>query len=104
MIIKLMTKTFITLSLTFGFLINAVLADQVSGQVISFSCNGCHAMNGNKSKPAMSGLNAQTAKELEIKLLDFKYDRKFYSIMGRIAKGYTDQELKAVALYLGNPQ
>ncbi len=97
--IKSMTKYFITLALTFSLLISTVLADQVSGKVISFSCNGCHGTDGRLSKLAMPELNAQTAQELEIKLLDFKYDRKFNSIMGRIAKGYTDQELKAVALY-----
>jgi cytochrome c553 len=34
-------------------------------------------------------------------LLDFKYDKQVATLMPRIAKGYNDQELEALADYLG---
>ena len=86
------------ISLNLGLFILPVSAIEVSAEVIAFSCYGCHGSDGASDKPGL--LKAKPAGELEKKLLDFKYDRKHSSIMGRIAKGYTDTELKAVAQYL----
>ena len=86
------------ISLNLGLFILPVSATEVSGKVIAFSCYGCHGSNGASEKPGL--LKAQAADELEKKLLDFKYDRTYSTIMGRITKGYTDTELKAVAQYL----
>ena len=81
-----------------GLFILPVSATEVSAKVIAFSCYGCHGSDGPSEKPGL--LKAQPADELEIKLLDFKYDRTYSTIMARITKGYTDTELKAVAQYL----
>jgi len=86
------------ISLNLGLFILPVSAAEVSGKVIAFSCYGCHGSNGASEKPGL--LKAKPADELEKKLLDFKYDKTYSTIMGRIAKGYTNTELKAVALYL----
>ena len=81
-----------------GLFILPVSAAEVSGKVIAFSCYGCHSSDSTSEKPGL--LKAKPANELEKKLLDFKYDRTYSTIMGRISKGYTDTELKAVAQYL----
>ncbi len=86
--------------LNLGLYILPVSAAEVSGKVIAFSCYGCHGSDGASEKPGLPKLKAKPANELEKKLLDFKYDRTYSSIMGRISKGYTDTELKAVAQYL----
>jgi len=83
------------ISLNLGIFILPVSATEVSSKVIAFSCYGCH---GASEKPGL--LKTQTADKLEKKLLDFKYNRTYSTIMGRITKGYTDTELKAVAQYL----
>lgn len=88
------------ISLTLGLFILPVSADEVSAKVIAFSCYGCHGSDGASEKPGLPRLKSIQANEMEKKLLDFKYDRKPSTIMGRIAKGYTDTELKAVAQYL----
>jgi sulfide dehydrogenase cytochrome subunit len=74
-------------------------ATEVSGKMIAYSCSGCHGTDGQLAQPGMPKLKSQPADELEDKLLLFKYDKLDSSIMGRIAKGYTDTELKAVAHY-----
>lgn len=79
--------------------ITPVLATDVSGKVIAFSCSGCHGTDGQLAKSGLPKLKSQPADKLEKALLDFKYDRKYSSIMGRISRGYTDSELKAVARY-----
>ena len=79
--------------------ISPVLATDISGKVIAFSCSGCHGTDGQLAKPGLPRLKSQPAEKLERALLDFKYDKKYSSIMGRISKGYSDTELKAVARY-----
>lgn len=69
-------------------------AADVAPSTIAYTCNGCHAVGGLLPK-----LNGRRAKQLEQLLLDFKYQRKPSSIMGRISKGFTDSELKNVARY-----
>ncbi len=76
-----------------------VWATEVSSKMIAYSCSGCHGTDGRSAYPGMPALKSQPADELEEKLLLFKYDKLASSIMGRIAKGYTDTELKAVARY-----
>ena len=83
-----------------GSFILPVSATEISAEVIAFSCYGCHGSDGASEKPDLPRLKAKPADELEKKLLNFKYDRTYSTIMGRIAKGYTDIELKAVAQYL----
>ena len=87
------------ISLILSFIILPVSAVEVSAKVIAFSCYGCHGTDGASEKPRLPKLKAKPADEQEKKLLDFKYDRTYSSIMGRISKGYTDTELKAVAQY-----
>lgn len=70
------------------------LAKEVAAQAISYVCNGCHRTNDSLAK-----LKGQDAEKLAKALVDFKYDNRQSSIMGRISKGFTDTELKNVALY-----
>ncbi|KAF3984020.1 MAG: hypothetical protein HFP81_04310 [Methylococcales symbiont of Hymedesmia sp. n. MRB-2018] len=84
----------VTISLSFP-----VFAKDVSAKVISYSCNTCHGGDGLLTRPDRMILRGQDANKLEKSLLDFKYDKKFSSIMGRISKGFTDTELKKLALY-----
>ena len=86
------------ISLILSFIILPVSAVEVSTKAIAFSCYGCHGSDSASEKPGL--LKTKPANELKKKLLDFKYDRTYSTIMGRIAKGYTDTELKAVAQYL----
>lgn len=99
---KSISFTILAAVLNFVFLVSPVFAAEVSGQVISFSCSGCHGTDGLLVKPGMAKLKSQAAGKLEESLLGFKYDKKPASIMGRITKGYTDKELKAVAQYFSH--
>lgn len=66
---------------------------------IAANCTICHAGEGGDT--GLPALNDQSAAQLRQSLLDFKYDRKAATLMNRIAKGYSDAELAAVADYLG---
>ena len=75
-----------------------VLAGGASGQAIGFTCNGCHGSDG-MSKGAAPSVKGLPASYLESAMKDFKADKRPATIMNRIAKGYTDEEIAAMAQY-----
>lgn len=81
------------------FFYSQVSAADVSAKAIAFACNGCHGTGSGSDKEERMTLKSRPAQLMTKTLLAFKYEKKPSSIMGRITKGYTDQELKAVALY-----
>ena len=89
---KHLIKKLMWLSLFFS---TGLLAE-VSPQLIAYNCFSCH---GDKLVKNELSLPYSKNKLLRI-LLSFKYDKKAESVMNRIAKGYTDAQLKAVASHL----
>jgi sulfide dehydrogenase cytochrome subunit len=66
---------------------------------LSIPCNGCHGWNGvsrGESIPSIAGLNVEYMTKV---MQQFKSARRNATIMGRIAKGYKDYELRKVARY-----
>lgn len=68
-----------------------------TASMLSDTCNGCHGMNGNSVGPASPTI-AQMEKVAFIETMKgFQSDEIFSTIMGRIARGYTDEELELMA-------
>ncbi|WP_341703606.1 c-type cytochrome [Ferrovibrio sp.] len=63
------------------------------------TCNVCHGSQSYVS-PTMPPIHGGDAATLHQALLDFKTDKRPSTIMGRIARGYSDEQLKALADYL----
>ncbi|MDZ7750594.1 MAG: c-type cytochrome [Gammaproteobacteria bacterium] len=76
---------------------NAAAAD-ASGQMIAAQCNGCHGFEG-KSVGDVSSLHGRSAALMSKAMMDFKSDTRQATIMNRIAKGYSDAEIKNLADY-----
>ena len=68
------------------------------GEIIGFTCNGCHGTDG-VSKGAVASVKGMPAQYLEQAMKDYKTGSRPSTIMGRIARGYSDAELAAVAQY-----
>jgi cytochrome c553 len=62
------------------------------------SCSGCHAAAGPSPIPRLVGRNAA---EIVAALQDFKAGRRPTTVMDRIAKGFTDDEIAAIARWYG---
>lgn len=75
--------------------------DNIVGRTIGVTCAGCHGTDG-VSKGAAPSLKGLPTEHLESTMLMFKNGKRPGSIMPRIAKGYTDEQLKAVAVYFGS--
>jgi len=82
-----------------GLLITGQSRADINAQSIAMNCRNCHSQT--ISDPKLSSLQRLSASEIRSLLLDFKYDKNTATLMPRIAKGYSDAELNAVADYLG---
>ena len=64
------------------------------------SCTGCHAANANV-ETAVPRLAGQDATALAAALLAFRAGRRPATVMDRIAKGFSDDEIRAIAAWFG---
>lgn len=71
-------------------------ADETAPQVLAASCVNCHGTGG-KSTTAIPPIAGHTAVELKTALVAFRDGTNPSTVMDRIAKGYTDAELDALA-------
>ena len=60
------------------------------------SCTGCHAANAG---PAMRPLSGMPQNEIADAMTAFKSGKRPATIMDRIAKGFTDEEIRALAAW-----
>ena len=59
------------------------------------SCLGCHAVAGADS--AVVPLSSLTAEQIETAMQAFRSGSRASTVMDRIAKGFTDEEVRAIA-------
>ena len=70
-----------------------------AGRNLAAACANCHGTNG-VSRPGMPGLAGRDRTALVQQLQDFKAGRRPATVMHQIAKGYTDEQIDAIAAYL----
>jgi len=63
------------------------------------SCNACHGLNGVSVGPTMPSIAGQPEAYLKNFMLQWKSDERYSATMGRHFKGYSDEELAALATY-----
>ncbi|SCZ63395.1 c-type cytochrome [Thiohalomonas denitrificans] len=83
-----------------GFAFGAsALAATPSASMLGNSCAGCHGPNGNTEGPATPGIAGISSEYFVDVMMDYKADERPGTIMNRIAKGYTDEEIELMASY-----
>lgn len=75
------------------------LAQDANGAVLAIGCFSCHGPGGH-SPGAIPPLDKLSAAELDEKLHAFAAGTVESTIMGRLAKGYTDAEIAALTAWL----
>jgi sulfide dehydrogenase cytochrome subunit len=68
-----------------------------SAAMLSNACAGCHGTNGGSAGPTMPSLASQSKEAIEAAMKKFKSGERPSTIMGRLAKGYSDAEVTAMA-------
>lgn len=72
--------------------------DPLQVRSMAASCATCHGTNG-VSQPGNESLAGVNKDELLKKMLDFKTGKKPATIMHQLSKGYSDEQLAALASY-----
>ena len=70
-----------------------------SAAMLAGACAACHGPGGISAGPATPSIAGMTSEYLEISMQDYKSDARKSTVMNRIAKGYTDEEIKMLADY-----
>lgn len=74
----------------------ALAADAPPGAT---ACSGCHATSAAAETP-VPRIVGRAADETVAAMMEFRSGAKPSTVMGRIAKGFTDDETKAIAAWL----
>lgn len=77
----------------------AAMAAGPSGQALAFTCAGCHGTDGSSvgpSSPSIAGMDPEVFMDA---MKAYKADQRNSTIMNRIAKGYTNAQIKEMALF-----
>lgn len=64
--------------------------------MLSNACAGCHGTNGGSAGPSMPSLAGQSKESIVDAMKKFKGGARPSSVMGRLAKGYSDAEITAM--------
>jgi cytochrome subunit of sulfide dehydrogenase len=76
---------------------NAAFAVTPSASMLGNTCSGCHGPNGSSQGPATPNLAGISEAYMIDTMKGYKEGDRFSTIMGRIAKGYTDEEIELMA-------
>ena len=69
--------------------------------VLALSCASCREING-ASPGSIPRIQGRSAEYIEKTMLQFKAGERPVTVMNRIAKVYSDEEIKFLLAYLGN--
>jgi sulfide dehydrogenase cytochrome subunit len=74
----------------------AAVAVPPTPEMISFACAGCHGTNGGSAGLTMPSLANQSKSAIVDAMKKFKSGDRPSTVMGRLAKGYTDADFDAM--------
>ena len=77
---------------------HAQAVDPLQARRWAASCASCHGTVG-QAQPGMPSLAGQSKDELVRKMQDYKAGRLPATLMHQLAKGYTDEQIEAIAAY-----
>lgn len=89
----------VALALAVGAVAAPSAAGPPSTRALVFNCFTCHGTDG-RSPGAMHSINGKSDRFLREKLTAFRAGRGDPTIMDRIARGYSDEEIARIAGYL----
>jgi sulfide dehydrogenase cytochrome subunit len=91
---------FVSAALVGGLAFGApALAADPSAEANANTCAGCHGTNGSSVGPASPTIANVTKEYFVTVMKEYKEGKRKATIMDRIAKGYSDEEIKAMAAY-----
>ena len=80
------------------------MASGPSAEALAYTCVGCHGPNGNSVGPASPTIAGMPESVMVETMQGFKSGDINSTIMGRIAKGYTDEQFELMAGYFSKQE
>lgn len=77
----------------------AALGAPPNAAMLSNACAGCHGTNGGSAGPVMPSLASQSKTAIVEAMKKFKTGARPSTVMGRLAKAYSDAEIDAMGEY-----
>jgi cytochrome subunit of sulfide dehydrogenase len=75
----------------------SALASGPSGEMLANTCVGCHGFNGNSMGPAIPSIAGMSVTYFTDTMTGYKDGSRPATIMDRLAKGYSDEEIALMA-------
>ncbi len=82
-----------------GLVLSSTSAFAADPTMLGNTCAGCHGTNGSSVGPATPSIAGLTEDTIVEAMKAYKSGERPSTIMGRIAKGYTDEEFKAMGQF-----
>jgi sulfide dehydrogenase cytochrome subunit len=82
----------------------AALAEGPSAAALAYTCAGCHGTDGSSIGPSSPSIAAMDPEVFMDAMRDYKNDWRPSTIMNRIAKGYTDEQIKGMAVFFAKQE
>jgi sulfide dehydrogenase cytochrome subunit len=76
----------------------AQTGELTQGEMLSASCAGCHGTDGH-SPGSIPDISGKSAEFIRTSLQEFSSGERESTVMGRQAKGYSDEEIRLIAEY-----
>lgn len=88
------------LAIVFGaFATSVANAEIASEEMLANTCVGCHGTNGVSNGPAIPSIAGMSETYFVDVMSQYAKDERASTIMGRIARGYSEEELKVMGGY-----
>lgn len=81
-----------------------VQAESASPEALAYTCAGCHGTNGVSNGPATPTLAGMHETYLSDAMIAYREGERPSTIMTRIAKGYNDEEIAAMASFFAKQE
>lgn len=80
----------------------AAYAVPPTAEILSYACAGCHGTQGGSAGPSMPSLGGQNKVFFIDAMKKFKSGERNGTVMNRLAKGYSDEQIVAMADFFAN--
>ena len=78
------------------------LRGRAAGGALAAACFTCHGTNGNTVQGVPPSLAGRSSAELFQTMKDFQSGKRAATIMHQQARGYSDEQLRAISIYVGS--
>jgi sulfide dehydrogenase cytochrome subunit len=97
-LMKILALSFTALAITF----NPAHAAELMGEAMAATCAACHGTHGKLGTVEFMPLAGMAEQEFVRAMQDFRSGKRLSTLMGHVANGFSDNEIRAMAKYFAS--